>query len=353
MIQTAGSKRQSAFSHWIRTGRVAQVSASADVELKFNPWHDPADGRFTFAGAGRYDGPGPAGPRDRMPGAVARRHRSALQVTTDPKPGAPRAERFGHVRKAVAGREPAAAALRPVASSAGEFVAGVGEGLAGVAKGTVESARSLLTTNPATTARNVGRGIANTIDMAIAAEDTPATVQISRAADALAYASARDIGRATGSVVGDVAIAALPGAALGKLSALRSMRAAALRPTFDPPHIVWVKENLTSEKPWKAYNDGAHGARPGQASALILTKPDGSVSRVKFDGILADYPIERKWAVMKTSKARAQILRQSQVLAQHRLIGVWEVPNAKAKAAALKVFREMNVTNIRVRIVKP
>ena len=33
----------------MRTGR--RVS---DIELKFNPWHDPDDGRFTFAGTGRY-----------------------------------------------------------------------------------------------------------------------------------------------------------------------------------------------------------------------------------------------------------------------------------------------------------
>src|SRR3546814_5366045 len=29
-----------------------------DVEVKFNPWHDPEDGRFTFSGRGRYYGAG-------------------------------------------------------------------------------------------------------------------------------------------------------------------------------------------------------------------------------------------------------------------------------------------------------
>ncbi|WP_374943053.1 hypothetical protein [Sphingomonas sp.] len=50
------------------------------------------------------------------------------------------------------------------------------------------------------------------IDIAIAAEDTPARVQVTRAADAVANASAQDIGRATGSVAGNVALAVAPGA---------------------------------------------------------------------------------------------------------------------------------------------
>jgi LysM repeat protein len=39
------------FEIYLRTGRrrVAPL-----VELKFNPWHDPDDGRFTFAGQGRF-----------------------------------------------------------------------------------------------------------------------------------------------------------------------------------------------------------------------------------------------------------------------------------------------------------
>lgn len=40
----------SAFQHYLRTGR----SVAPAIETKFNPWHDPEDGRFTFAGQGRY-----------------------------------------------------------------------------------------------------------------------------------------------------------------------------------------------------------------------------------------------------------------------------------------------------------
>jgi hypothetical protein len=46
-------------------------------------------------------------------------------------------------------------------------------------------------------------------------------------------------------------------------------------------------------------------------------------------------------------------LRQSEVLAQHRLIGTWEVPNEAQRIAALKLLKQMKVTNIKVRVVKP
>lgn len=40
---------QSTFELYLRTG----LRARPGVELKFNPWHDPLDGRFTFAPGGR------------------------------------------------------------------------------------------------------------------------------------------------------------------------------------------------------------------------------------------------------------------------------------------------------------
>jgi LysM repeat protein len=45
----------SAFEFYLRTGRRVP-SSDPNLELKFNPWHDPDDGRFTFAGQGRYFG---------------------------------------------------------------------------------------------------------------------------------------------------------------------------------------------------------------------------------------------------------------------------------------------------------
>lgn len=46
------SLRQKAFTHYLRTGqRLPEESfvQQADVELKFNPYHDPRNGQFTFA----------------------------------------------------------------------------------------------------------------------------------------------------------------------------------------------------------------------------------------------------------------------------------------------------------------
>lgn len=51
MDSSASAQRQ-AFSHWLRTGRLPQPRAADGRELKFNPYHDPDDGRFTFAPGG-------------------------------------------------------------------------------------------------------------------------------------------------------------------------------------------------------------------------------------------------------------------------------------------------------------
>lgn len=63
MIEQAGSRRRSeeaiAFERYLRTGVRLSVRP-ATIELKFNPWHDPANGRFTFGGQGRYFGRGSA-----------------------------------------------------------------------------------------------------------------------------------------------------------------------------------------------------------------------------------------------------------------------------------------------------
>jgi hypothetical protein len=53
MIDISDSERCRAFSMWLRTGRLPSVRNADGIELKFNPWHDPENGRFTFASAGR------------------------------------------------------------------------------------------------------------------------------------------------------------------------------------------------------------------------------------------------------------------------------------------------------------
>lgn len=48
--------RRRAFSIWLRTGTVPNWLTAAPAELKFNPWHDLENGKFTFAGTGGYFG---------------------------------------------------------------------------------------------------------------------------------------------------------------------------------------------------------------------------------------------------------------------------------------------------------
>ncbi|MBB5710436.1 hypothetical protein FHT02_001667 [Sphingomonas xinjiangensis] len=50
MTQMAKREQASAFSTWLRTGELPPRHSDG-IEFKFNPWHDPADGRFTFAGS--------------------------------------------------------------------------------------------------------------------------------------------------------------------------------------------------------------------------------------------------------------------------------------------------------------
>src|SRR6478609_1539033 len=52
--------RRRAFSLWLRTGRLPRSARGGTTEVKYNPWHDQDDGRFTFAGSGRYFGRGGA-----------------------------------------------------------------------------------------------------------------------------------------------------------------------------------------------------------------------------------------------------------------------------------------------------
>lgn len=362
MIDTSNNTQRNAFARWLRTGQPPTLSNSDGLELKFNPWHDPADGRFTSVGAGhRYGARGEllnlVGGRD--PATDGRLSRGVER--SKPRAGTSLKEELP------AGRGESTLRRRPLGLQAKrtegkrredrpnrvtEFVGGVGQGLYGVAEDTVDGIRDVLTTNPATTVRNAGRGVARMIDTAIAAEDTPARVQVARAANRVANASARDIGRFTGSAAGNVVLTVAPGAALSKVSALRSLRHARPRPTFKPAEIGWARETSKSTEPWKLYNDTAPGARPGLAPTLMRTMPDGSKRPVKFDGYQGDYLIDRKTKVVDAPHARAALMRQSQVLAEHGLFAVWEVPNAVQLRKAIKLFKRMNVKNIKVRIVK-
>ena len=75
--QAEQERRQ--FAAWLRTGRLSDGRLGPDglgqgprsAEFKFNPWHDPADGRFTWANSGRFWGAGSAAPAREGPKPVA------------------------------------------------------------------------------------------------------------------------------------------------------------------------------------------------------------------------------------------------------------------------------------------
>jgi hypothetical protein len=139
MTQADGS-RQSAFSRWLRTGRrnVVRASDGLGIELKYNPWHDPDDGRFTFAGAGRYHGAGGGRAEVRKPAVAKHPVDRVSGPGTRPVVQTMRVSPIGPT--ATPGHSgPAEGLLKPVAMSSPnpvvEFAGGVGEGLYGVGKG--------------------------------------------------------------------------------------------------------------------------------------------------------------------------------------------------------------------------
>lgn len=403
-MQFSERARKTALSVWLRTGRWPRVEAARNVEVKFNPWHDARNGRFTFAGAGGYFGAGSSQSANRedqdVPSYVgdptqpsvstneeidAWAARERAKYIRDPN----RLARFKKIDQRVKELKDELAKLEPDVSSTpstgigkpgsaatgsgkpaetGGFVEGFGEGLRDAGKEAATGLYTLVTTNPVTTVRNAGLGIAGAIDGAIEAEDTPAYVQLSRARNALANASSHDWGYGLGKLSGNAAIGALPGAVVVKISAVRRIGRLEAAIPEGPPKIIWVDETPTFRGPHKkrakAYNDSATGARSnvltkkGQAPALQRTMPDGTKRRVKFDGVAFDsvygyVMIDRKWSVVMRKKLKIQAQRQSEVLAEHNLIGIWEVPTRLELSRARRIFRTLGITNIKVRIVKP
>ncbi|WP_404333531.1 hypothetical protein AB2M62_10485 [Sphingomonas sp. MMS12-HWE2-04] len=244
-MDLSAEQRRQAFCAWLRTGRCPRPAERRPLEVKFNPWHDPSNGQFTYAGGGVYARPGGGAKPAGRGGRGGRQDKPTLRYAEDPKlpPITNRAEADAWRTKERAKHLGNPAELAVVdawhqryldkltpqpdvpGSAAVEFAEGFGEGVYDVGKSTVQGLYALVTTNPITTAHTIGRGVAGAIDAAIAAEDTPAYVQIDRAAGALANASAHDLGHGLGTVVGNVGLAVAPGAAVAKISAIRRVGA--------------------------------------------------------------------------------------------------------------------------------
>jgi hypothetical protein len=134
MIDISEEEWRHAFPIWLRTGKMPSFEKGDAVECKFNPWHDPADGRFTFAGSGRRHGVGEPDPACRAPGSRGRDNSKKPRIATAPKSQMSRTKEPAGFGKRTQGRGATGGQRIPAA----EFVGGVGEGLYGVAKDTAE-----------------------------------------------------------------------------------------------------------------------------------------------------------------------------------------------------------------------
>lgn len=105
------------FDAYLRTGRLIQkIGSEQPVEVKFNPWHDPDDGRFTFTGSGvYYGGNGTASePGEGYGGAGASGSWESSEPRSKPQPPKPGASREGARRLGSApNRRPAQAQPKP------------------------------------------------------------------------------------------------------------------------------------------------------------------------------------------------------------------------------------------------
>jgi RHS repeat-associated protein len=118
--------------------------------------------------------------------------------------------------------------------------------------------------------------------------------------------------------------------------------------------VIWVNENANMSSAARAYDAGAAGSRPGVAPALQYYKAGGnSLSLIKFDGFDAanGVMIDRKVSVTTFNKTYRQAMNQSLALEQNGYTGRWEVPTEAEAVRARRVLGNLQITNIRVRVV--
>lgn len=126
----------------------------------------------------------------------------------------------------------------------------------------------------------------------------------------------------------------------------------------DEIQIKWVDENAGMSQRARNYNDSATGARSnvdtqkGQAPTIDRIDANGNNKPVRFDGVDGNVMIDRKISVVTTQKAKDQALRQSEALKNNGMTGRWEVPNQAQANRAQKMFDELGIKNIEVKIVK-
>lgn len=131
-----------------------------------------------------------------------------------------------------------------------------------------------------------------------------------------------------------------------------------LRQLEELKKVKWVDENAGMSQRARNYNDSATGARSnintqkGQAPTIDRTDTKNNSRPVRFDGVDGNVMIDRKISVVTTQKAKDQAIRQSEALNNNKMTGRWEVPNQTQASRAQKMFDELGIKNIEVKIVK-
>ena len=334
---SAGQTEQSAFAFWARTGRMPRVRSRDGRELKYNRWHDPDDGRFTFANSGMFVPRGGGGSARSSSGPLARSPAEAAEPMAD---------------------DIVVVAQRQTVDDVGILSDDEFDAFERAAK-----ARRW------TSARE-NREIHQFARLKRARLRRAA---IEKAGEKDWAQQGKDFAR----LYAEQAVAEAAGAAVGKFVVAPAIRRAApmvervVRPkayarklaerTPRPPapKPTWLDETVSMKPRARAYNDSAPGARSNpvtkrsQAPALYRTTADGKRRPVRFDGYEdGAYPvfIDRKTGISFKSDAKDQAIRQSMVLRENNAIGRWDVPDAKTKERALKLFRMLKIDNIGVKV---
>jgi hypothetical protein len=121
-------------------------------------------------------------------------------------------------------------------------------------------------------------------------------------------------------------------------------------------NVRWIEDEPAMSDYARRYEHGAAGARSrvdskrGQVPALDWVRPGGTAGQVKFDGIDDTVLVDRKVSVTTFESSKDQALRQSEALRQNGYTGRWEVPDAREKAVAEKMFIDLGITNITVKV---
>jgi uncharacterized membrane protein YgcG len=387
-MDISAEQRRRGFNAWLRTGRWSPSGAAGGREVKFNPWHDPGDGRFTFANTGRYYGRAAAQQSvssgrtaskieyvedDRLPPITSHEEVAAWKARELAKHGhkpeyqqaiEEQYRRYLHIlagapstRAAPGGESDApdssASSQNARPREEGGFPGGGGSFGGGGASGTWETPapqppQSQRRPSSGGNRFNGGGGTFGGGGATGSADRlTSQTTAVPTSSDK------RDLARAGNRS------AVASGAITAKASAGRVGQPMAVEVAKKATAIVWVEERIGTKGAAKDYNDSAASARSNVATrraevpALERTMPDGTKRLVKFDGFDGEYLIERKWSIVTSPRGKSQALRQSQALSEHGLTAIWEVPNRSEMKIAVKMLEKLQIENIKVRVIEP